>query len=119
MQCYGITYLPELWPEMLDVARDIESASVRAQALHTLSMHLPNLWLEVINAVRRITDEPAKSNVLRSLSSDLPVDLLPDALDITREIKEVYAQSSTLKQPNTVFTFRTTFRSADHGERDR
>lgn len=47
-------YIPEVLPEALEVARNIEDDSARAKALSKLTSRIPSLLPEALEAVRNI-----------------------------------------------------------------
>ncbi|MGD1854283.1 MAG: NB-ARC domain-containing protein [Leptolyngbyaceae cyanobacterium] len=67
-----------LWPEALELTRQIEEASSRADALREIAQHLPELWSEALELTRQIEDESSRAEALREIAQHLP-ELLSEA----------------------------------------
>ena len=63
--------LPELLPEALAAAREIQNSEYRADALSSLADKLPELLPEALAAARKIQSEYNRANVLSSLADKL------------------------------------------------
>jgi hypothetical protein len=79
---------PELLPEALAAAREIEDVGARARVLTALAARLPpELLPEALSAGREIKYAEDRARVLTALAERLPTELLPEALAAAREIK--------------------------------
>ncbi|MEM6839896.1 MAG: hypothetical protein AAF609_24050, partial [Cyanobacteria bacterium P01_C01_bin.120] len=88
-------YLPELWPEALEITRQISAESARALALRTLAKYLPpELWPEALEITRQISDESARASALSALAKYLPPELLPEAIDLVESFDDRYYAAS-------------------------
>ncbi len=77
---------PDLLPEALVAAREIQDEDARAAVLSALAERLPpDLLPEALAAAREIQDEDARAAVLSALAERLPPDLLPEALAAARK----------------------------------
>ena len=88
---------PELWSEALSVAKEIEDKSSRARALIALAEHLPELRSEAQSETREVK-EFSRSSVLRDLAKHLPVEILPEALSVAKEIEDKSYRAKALSE---------------------
>ncbi|MBE9103724.1 hypothetical protein IQ229_01810, partial [Nostoc cf. edaphicum LEGE 07299] len=79
---------PELLPEALTAAREIQDESNRANVLRALTEKLPlELLPEALAAARAIQNQSNRAYALIALAEKLPPELLPEALAAAREIQ--------------------------------
>ncbi|MEM9805714.1 MAG: NB-ARC domain-containing protein, partial [Cyanobacteria bacterium P01_D01_bin.56] len=77
----------ELWPEALEVTRQIKAENYRSVALSAMAEHLPQeLWPKALEVTRQINDENYRYWALRTMAEHLPQELWPEALEVTRQI---------------------------------
>ena len=88
--------LPELLTEVLVAAKEISDDSNRAYALFKLVDKLPKLYPEVLATLKKIQDESDCAILLRKLAEELPLELLPEALNIAREIQDEEKRADAL-----------------------
>jgi hypothetical protein len=86
---------PELLPEAVTIARQIDDASDYAWALIHMTKQRPNLLPEALAATYRISDESDRAIALSHLAKQQP-DLLPEALAITRQMSDKSFRARTL-----------------------
>ncbi|PSN78838.1 hypothetical protein C8B47_14880 [filamentous cyanobacterium CCP4] len=87
--------LPELYPEALEMTRQIPRVSSRAAALIALAEKLPELYPEALKVTRQIPDEASRANALIALAEKLP-ELYPEALKVTRQIPDKASRANAL-----------------------
>lgn len=78
---------PNLLPEALTIAREIEDMFWRADALAAISERMPELLPEALTVARQIEDARYRVEALITLLKWKP-DLLPEALSTAREIQD-------------------------------
>ncbi|MBD2232109.1 NB-ARC domain-containing protein [Phormidium tenue] len=93
-------YLPEsLLPEMLRIIYQIHDAGYRSFVLSKLATRFPAHWPNVLSAIRQIQDRYGsarrrregflyRAKALSELANQLPPELLPEALEVTRQITD-------------------------------
>ena len=89
-------HLPELWPEALEITRQIKDEYSRSRALSAMAKHLSETLLpEALEMTRQIKDKYSRSRALSAMAEHLP-ELWLEALEITRQIKDESARSMAL-----------------------
>ncbi|MEM6838620.1 MAG: NB-ARC domain-containing protein, partial [Cyanobacteria bacterium P01_C01_bin.120] len=95
-----VPYMPEtLLPEVLKTIRQIQDAAYRSFVLGKLAERFPEYWSEVLSTICQIHDRQGNDRnssagfsyralALRALAEYLPPELLPEALEITRQISD-------------------------------
>jgi CHAT domain len=88
--------LPEVVPEALQAALDIEDESTRLKALTTVVEKMPAALLpQALEAARTIEDDYSRARVLIALAAKLP-ELIPSALDTIQAIRNNYLRAQAL-----------------------
>ncbi|PZV02223.1 MAG: hypothetical protein DCF32_15265 [Leptolyngbya sp.] len=105
-----VPYLPEsLLPEVLETIHQIHDAAYRSFALSKLVARFPAHWPEVLSAISQIQDRCGgdrygrrgflyRARALHELAKQLPPDLLPEALEMARQIGDESDRAWALRE---------------------
>ena len=87
----------ELWPEALNIAREISDESDRVRALSSLADRQPELWPEALNVAREISNEVFRAVALSDLAEPLTEALRLTARTLSLEIQDPYYRAAALR----------------------
>ncbi|MEA5464932.1 NB-ARC domain-containing protein [Leptothoe sp. PORK10 BA2] len=105
-----VPYMPEsLLPEVLKTIHQINDAAYRSFVLSKLATRFPAHWPDVLLAIRQIQDRYGsdrdygggflyRARALSELANLLPPELLPEALDVTRQIRDEFDRAEALSE---------------------
>ncbi len=105
-----VPYLPEsLLPEVLKTIYQLHDPAYRSFALSKLAARFPAHWPEVLLAIRQIQDRYGndrhrgggflyRAGALSTLAKQLPPELLPEALEVTRQISDASDRARALSE---------------------
>ena len=105
-----VPYLPEsLLPEILKTIDQIHDAAYRSFVLSRLADRFPAHWPEVLLAISQIQDRYGndrrdsegflyRTRAISELAKQLPPELLPRALEVTRQISDEYDRARALSE---------------------
>ena len=105
-----VPYMPEsLLPEVLKTIYQIQDAAYRSFVLAELAKRFPEYWPEVLSTIGQIQDRQGSDRhreegfsyrafALGMLLEHLPPELLPEALEITRQISAESDRASALSE---------------------
>ena len=105
-----IPYMPEvLLPEVLRLIDQIKEEAFRLFALAKLAMRFPRYWPDVLTTISQMRDRVGsdrhhtqgfsyRASALSELASQLPPELLPEALEVTRQITAESSRAMALSE---------------------
>jgi methyl-accepting chemotaxis protein len=105
-----VPYMPEsLLPEVLKTIHQIHDAAYRSFVLSKLAARFPAHWPDVLSAIRQIQDRYGndrhgsqgflyRASALSELVEHLPPELLPEALEVTRQISDEFSRAWALRE---------------------